>query len=89
MARNDVSGFLIRAKPENENEGGIMAGVGSIVPWKFIEWLSLVSIWQLFKLIKYSSERDLWINSSCILLNYTIIRTLVKFILAGRRLNSS
>jgi len=37
LARNDVSGFLIRAKPENENEGGIMAGVGSIVPWKFIE----------------------------------------------------
>ena len=30
---NRTCGFLIRAKPEDKNEGGIMAGVGSICSW--------------------------------------------------------
>ena len=34
LSYNAVSGFLLRAKPEHENEGGIMQGIGSIVPWK-------------------------------------------------------
>lgn len=37
LVTNVVSGFMIRAKPENANEGGIMTGIGSIVPWKFID----------------------------------------------------
>jgi hypothetical protein len=34
---NDISGFLLRAKPVHANEGGIMTGIGSIVTWKFTE----------------------------------------------------
>jgi len=37
LVKNVSGGFLIRAKPEHENEGGIMSGVGAIVPWKFIK----------------------------------------------------
>jgi hypothetical protein len=36
LIRNEALGFLLRAKPENVNEGGIMTGVGAIIPWKFI-----------------------------------------------------
>jgi hypothetical protein len=31
---NYAAGFLIRAKPTKYDEGGIMAGIGAIVPWK-------------------------------------------------------
>ena len=34
---NDVSGFLLRSKPVEANEGGIMTGIGAITPWKFHE----------------------------------------------------
>jgi hypothetical protein len=33
LVTNDVVGFLIRVKPSSSNEGGIMAGVGSICSW--------------------------------------------------------
>jgi len=31
---NEVSGFLIRAKPEGFNEGGIAMNIGAIVSWR-------------------------------------------------------
>ena len=34
IVRNQADGFLVRAKPPTSNEGGIMAGIGSIVTWK-------------------------------------------------------
>lgn len=37
LNKNDVSGFLVRAKPSTANEGGIMTGIGSIVPWKLVK----------------------------------------------------
>jgi glutathione synthase len=33
LVKSDSCGFLIRIKPEDVNEGGIMAGVGSICSW--------------------------------------------------------
>lgn len=36
LNKNNVSGFLVRAKPEHANEGGIMTGIGSIVTWKLV-----------------------------------------------------
>jgi glutathione synthase len=33
ILKSESCGFLIRVKPENVNEGGIMAGVGSICSW--------------------------------------------------------
>jgi hypothetical protein len=34
IIRNQVDGFLIRAKPITANEGGITIGIGAIVPCK-------------------------------------------------------
>lgn len=37
LEKNETIGFLIRIKPSDVDEGGVMAGVGSICSWKVNE----------------------------------------------------
>lgn len=33
LLKNDQVGFLIRVKPKNQNEGGVLAGAGCLCSW--------------------------------------------------------